>query len=105
MGYFSNGTEGDFYEDKYCSRCVHRNGQDGSSGCHVMLSHIIHAYKMCGSEEAGEDILNMLIPLGKDGFNEQCSMFHEGAAIPDPSVKHVSVMPSMQKWAQQRGLA
>ncbi|KKN12271.1 hypothetical protein LCGC14_1018230 [marine sediment metagenome] len=23
MGYFSNGTEGDIYSEKYCEKCVH----------------------------------------------------------------------------------
>jgi hypothetical protein len=28
MGYFSNGTEADAFEARYCSRCVH-GGEDG----------------------------------------------------------------------------
>ncbi len=71
MGYFSNGTEGEHYEEKYCSRCVHEKPDDG--GCMVWMLHVIHNY-----ESDKQEILNVLIPQNKDGLgNAECSMFHE----------------------------
>lgn len=76
MGYFSNGTEGDMYEAKYCNRCRH---EDDEKGCPVMLLHVIWNYEVCNPKtdehKAMHDVLEMLIPRGKDGFNDQCSMF------------------------------
>ena len=71
MGYFSNGTEGDCYEAQYCSRCIH---EDEEHGCAVMLAHVLYNYRECNNENS---ILHLLIPLGSDGFNEQCKLFYE----------------------------
>lgn len=69
MGYFSNGTEGRAYQDKYCSRCVH----DINQNCQVWLAHLIHSRSECNNPNS---ILNYLIPQSEDGLrNEQCSMF------------------------------
>lgn len=38
MGYFSNGTQGMDYQERYCSRCVH----DGK--CAVWFAHMHHNY-------------------------------------------------------------
>lgn len=75
MGYFSNGTEGDLYESRYCNRCVH---EDDEKGCPVMLAHILYAYELCNEEKhPGKVMLDLLIPRSKDGCgNEQCVMFH-----------------------------
>lgn len=73
MGYFSNGTEGESYEAKYCIRCVHHKPDDG--GCAVFLAHLLHNYRDCNDEDS---ILHLLIPRKKEGLgNEQCAMFHE----------------------------
>ncbi len=79
MGYFANGTEGTFYEERYCNRCVHEDA-DGK-GCAVMLAHILYAYQLCNEDDhPGKHMLDMLIPPSKDGLgNDQCSMF---AALP-----------------------
>lgn len=78
MGYFSNGTEGLWYEETYCLRCVHSNqGDPDGPGCAVWLAHQLYNYDECNNEES---ILHLLIPLTKDGLsNEQCKMF-----MPDP---------------------
>jgi hypothetical protein len=68
MGYFSNGTEGEHYYEKWCSRCVHRAG-----GCAVWFAHMTHNYKECNNKDS---ILHILIPRGKDGWNLKCKMFH-----------------------------
>lgn len=36
MGYFSNGSEGDDYETRFCNRCVH---QKPRSGPYILGSH------------------------------------------------------------------
>lgn len=81
MGYFSNGSEGMDYEARYCVRCVHANGPDGTSGCAVWLAHLLHNY---GNTHA--PVLNLLIPRTQDGLdNEQCAMFHPtDKAEPEP---------------------
>lgn len=72
MGYFSNGTEGDLYEDRYCRRCVHRDGADGQ-GCPVWSAHLFYNYDEANNDKS---ILHQLIPLTADGLgNEQCRMF------------------------------
>ena len=73
MGYFSNGTEGDMFEDKWCSRCVHVGPPDGP-GCPVMLAHVLHNYNECNNPDS---ILHLLITRGKaeNGFHQECRMF------------------------------
>jgi len=70
MGYFSNGTEGLAYLERYCFRCLH--GQDEHNQgepCAVWTCHqVFH-----GPEEI---ILGELIPRTADGLdNERCRMF------------------------------
>lgn len=73
MGYFSNGSEGEGYEQQYCSRCLHN---DPANGCPVWDAHLLHAYGENGKNSAGEQILDMLIPRAKDGLgNKRCVMF------------------------------
>jgi len=91
------------YEDQYCSRCVHHDGADGKSGCHVWLAHLLFNYKECGTGSAGEQILDLLIPQNEhDTFNAQCSMFH--AARPEDKPQRIEPMPAMREWAKERGL-
>ncbi len=78
MGYFSNGTEGMIYEDRYCSRCIHQDGHDGAGGCAVWLAQIMANYEECNNPDS---VLHILIPRSKDGLeNEQCRMFVAKAA-------------------------
>lgn len=80
MGYFSNGTEGECYEEQYCSRCVHQKIDDG--GCAVWFAHLMANYDECNNPDS---ILHMLIPRRKNGVgNEQCAMFHEDVSKPHP---------------------
>lgn len=79
MAYFSNGTEGDLYEGRYCDRCLHQNGPDGNSGCAVWLAHMLFNYEHCNDENS---ILHILIPRSKDGLgNEKCRMFADKVLI------------------------
>lgn len=81
MGYFSNGTEGNSYEDKWCIRCIH------NKGCSVWAAHLLYNYDQC--RENGKDlkeILNLFIPQSKDGLsNNICTMFRAlpGKTEPD----------------------
>lgn len=79
MGYFSNGTEGEQYEDKWCSRCVH-----ASAGCAVWRAHLLHNYDQSKNKEVSE-ILDILIPRSKDGLgNNKCTMFKALKTGSDP---------------------
>lgn len=71
MGYFSNGTEGDCYEQRYCQTCIHQNGPDGRSMCAVWAAHMLKNYDECNNDES---ILHMLIPRDGKGHNGICSM-------------------------------
>lgn len=84
MGYFSNGTEGKIFQEAYCLRCVNwRDLDDGRGpGCPVYDTHLLFAYELCNSEEAGKTILDMLIEpiegVAADGiryFGNRCTMF------------------------------
>ena len=67
MGYFSNGTEGEIYAERFCERCVH------NEGCAVWTAHMLHNYRDCNDPGS---ILHILIPRSEDGVgNEQCRMF------------------------------
>ncbi len=74
MGYFSNGTEGEMYQERWCSRCV----RDKEEGCPVWIAHLLYSYQLCNSpEDPGKVMLDMLIP--REGiYNGQCAMFSEG---------------------------
>lgn len=81
MAYFSNGCEGDWYEEKFCRRCVH--GADGQA-CPVLVLHFEWNYVACNGDKpdasqaqrAKYKALNTLWP--RDGIhNGQCAMFVE----------------------------
>lgn len=64
MGYFSNGTEGRDYHEKYCRRCyfdVHEN-------CPIWVIHLLH-------NGENNPILDEFIPLDEKGNNLQCRHF------------------------------
>ena len=71
MGYFSNGSEGEAYQARYCNRCVHDVHQD----CPIWLAHLLHNYAECNQKDS---ILHLLIPRSSDGLdNEECKLFLE----------------------------
>lgn len=86
MGYFSNGTEAEMYEERFCSRCIHHDREIGvDPPCPVWLSHILFAYEECNNASNAKEMLDMMIPRTEDGIdNKECAMFHPkdaGAAI------------------------
>ena len=66
MGYFSNGTEGAWYEELYCEKCVHDD-------CAVLGLHYAYNYSEANKKDS---FLHELIPY-KDGLNGKCNMFHQ----------------------------
>jgi len=69
MGYFPNGTDGMFYQDEYCLKCIHYKEDDRGIGCPVWDLHILHNY-----DKEREIDLDLFIP--RDGVrNKQCVMF------------------------------
>jgi hypothetical protein len=78
MGYFSNGAEGEMYEEEYCNRCIHGPEQNPDSMCTVWSLHMLLNYELCNAPDnnPGRIALDMLIPR-RDIHNEQCTMFHE----------------------------
>lgn len=73
MAYFSNGTEGMYYQARYCDKCANAD-DDGT--CAIWDAHLVFSY---GAEGDLKAVLDMLIPEGKDGFAGQCNMFRESA--------------------------
>jgi len=75
MGYFSNGSEGEWYYSQYCSRCVHDELDDQGDfirSCPIWELHLAYNYKECNNKHS---MLHRLIPLDKGGNNAECRMF------------------------------
>jgi hypothetical protein len=71
MGYFPNGSAGDYYMEKFCSRCRHAD-EEGNPDCAVWDAHLLRNYEDCNDKDS---LLHVLIPRDPKGFNEQCRMF------------------------------
>ena len=82
MAYFSNGTEGAIYQDRYCCNCVnYRDLNDGRGyGCPIWDAHLMFLDLKKPDACA---VLDHLIPREKDppGFAAQCSMFLEASTV------------------------
>ena len=68
MGYFSNGTEGESYQARWCNTCQH----DTNFGCYIWAIHLSRNYDECNNPDS---ILHALIPRNKDGGNGKCVMY------------------------------
>lgn len=82
MAYFSNGTEGMMYEEKYCSNCINYREYDALGGlksCPIFDLHYEYSYEQNKRTKVGKvlvNILETLIPTKKDSpFPDECSMF------------------------------
>ncbi len=88
MGYFSNGTEGEMFEERWCANCRHSDISGGREigvdpPCPVWMAHSLYAYELCNEKEhPGKVILDMLIPRkmvkASDGFDlpvNECAMY------------------------------
>jgi len=73
MTYFSNGTEGDLWEDHNCPGCVHHQAE---AGCPVLVAHLIGNHDQHGEDPKAKvvkDVLDTLIP--REGvYSGPCSM-------------------------------
>jgi len=94
MGYFSNGTEGLDYEERYCQHCIHY-GADGLE-CVILEAHAIHNYDECNNPAS---ILHILIPR-KHIENEKCRMFSQGEVNQESIVDQVK-LDRWVEWATQ----
>ena len=82
MGYFSNGTEGEIYEETFCARCVHYDNEIGEdTPCPIWMAHFLYAYDLCNKEDhPGKVMLDMFIPRKEEGGlngNGRCTMFKQ----------------------------
>lgn len=80
MAYFSNGTEGEMYRERYCDRCK----WDKDHKCPVWLAHLVHNYDDCNKDNSP---LHLIIPRKKapDFGNEECFFFvHDSMELPFP---------------------
>lgn len=88
MAYFSNGTEGSDYEERYCNRCIHQ------VDCQIWLLHLIWN----GDGGDRETVLDGFIPRTKDGIgNEECRMFFPIAKLKPEAVQELRKL-SQQEW-------
>jgi len=70
MAYFSNGSDGDYYEAKYCDRCVH-----DVDTCAVAELHLDWNYEAMADLTKAK-ALNTLWPRDSDAIhNAACRMF------------------------------
>lgn len=83
MAHFSNGTEGDIYQDRYCFRCEHWPEEDDRN-CPIWAAHQFYNGEQF-KNDAVKSILSMLIPekphTFKDGLTynvaAECSFFRQ----------------------------
>ena len=77
MGYFSNGTEGTMYFERYCRRCLFWNDDHG---CPCWNIHLQYNYEECNKDDS---ILHKMIP--RHGvFNGRCFSFFPRKGESDP---------------------
>ena len=88
MAYFSNGSEGLDYQERYCFRCLNYidTGNGCGTGCPIWNAHLVYAYEVC-NEKNGRGILAILIPEVKSEYGDyevagECSMFREEPPAP-----------------------
>jgi hypothetical protein len=81
MAYFSNGSEGDWFREQWCERCVNwREDEPDNWGCPIIDLHMMGNYVQCEDTESGKfwaRVLSAFIPRKDDGYNDKCRMFIE----------------------------
>ena len=86
MGCFSNGTEGEDYQARYCSRCIHENAAKGI-GCPIWNLHLMSNYAECNKPDS---YLHFLIPRSANDLgNERCTMFLERGLLSNPAIEKI----------------
>ena len=82
MGYFSNGSEGLDFDERYCNHCVNMPEKD-DAGCPALDAHLLYSYDLCNKDkDPGKVILDMLIERGPDGIGNRCVMFLDKRRTP-----------------------
>jgi hypothetical protein len=77
MGYFANGTEGELYEQEFCSRCINAPEDGDASACPVISLHM-QWNSDHHRDETKEAALDFFIPR-RNGINQKCRMFIDAA--------------------------
>lgn len=121
MAYFSNGSEGMDYQERFCMKCRNWRYREnlGGMGCPVWDAHLCFAYEECNSKSNAKGMLDMLIPMVDTtlGYKTagECAMFlaksaeeleadrAQRAEISNHNLGY-AVMPAMAAWARQRGI-
>ena len=83
MAYFANSSEGEYYEEQYCNRCVHFALDEI---CPVLVLHELWNYEACRGgaitatqeEKLKHTALDTLWPRENVG-NGKCRMFYDAA--------------------------
>jgi len=88
MGYFSNGTEGLAYQERFCFTCAH---WDYDTGCPVWNLHEFH-----NNEDGWKRALDKLIPRDTRGFNEKCVTYRR-----DDQPKEAPLTPGQRKGLEE----
>ena len=73
MGYFSNGTEGLMYQERWCFNCHHWSDD---VGCPIWLLHELHV-----GEKDWQPALDKMIPM-KGLFSDWCETFWDKSVAP-----------------------
>lgn len=71
MAYFSNGTEGEAFEETHCYQCKH---YDTEKTCPVMEIHLNWNYEQL-DDPVKKSAMEQFIPIDKDGYAGKCRMF------------------------------
>jgi hypothetical protein len=84
MGYFSNGTDGQLYQEEYCERCLFDNYEKGVF-CPIWNLHLSHNYEECNNKGS---FLHALIP--RDGVhNGRCKFFVDRGALTNLQIEKI----------------
>ena len=78
MAYFSNGTEGTDYQNRYCDQCLHmvEIGEQMTS-CPILELHLHFNYEHCNKPDS---LLHFAIPRNEDGTNAECIFYAKKGA-------------------------
>lgn len=97
--YFSNGTEGQMYEERYCSRCTHGRNEDS---CAIMNAHFLAAGEDGWADDASpiRMVLDQLIPLDDEHYNQRCTMMMEIPAHLDVDWLDIQ-KKALEEWANR----
>lgn len=75
MTYFSNGSEGDGYIERYCEKCLNY-GEEEDPQCPILAVHLMFNYdQLEKGQEKLRECLSALIPTDDKGFGGECRMF------------------------------